>query len=157
MHLLTLLLTTLPLLTPVLASGTASVKNNCDSTLYIWSVSSSVSGPNPIAPNTTYSEALHTDPQTGGIALKITTESNGLVTGSPHVNFAYTMNNNTNPQSVYYDLSTVFGNPFPADDMIVREGGGCPPIYWNSSQTSPSSGTEACFRDYVTIELSICE
>ena len=53
-------------------------------------------------------EDLRRDEKTGGIALKITKNPDGLLNGDPQQVFAY----NLDGAQVWYDLSAVFGEPF---------------------------------------------
>jgi hypothetical protein len=65
-------------------------------------------------------EPLHRDAKTGGIALKITRTSDGLFTGAGQQVFAYTLDND----KVWYDLSTVFGEPFAGQRLEVTSNTG---------------------------------
>jgi hypothetical protein len=51
---------------------------------------------------------MHRDDQSGGVAIKITKTADGLYSGAPQQVFAY----NLEGDQVWYDLSTVFGEPF---------------------------------------------
>jgi hypothetical protein len=53
-------------------------------------------------------EELHRDDRSGGVAIKITKTVDGLYSGAPQQVFAY----NLEGSEVWYDLSTVFGEPF---------------------------------------------
>jgi hypothetical protein len=53
-------------------------------------------------------EPLHGDEKTGGIAIKITKGVDGLLNGEAQQVFAY----NLDGAQVWYDLSSVFGDPF---------------------------------------------
>ena len=76
-------------------------------------------------PGGNYSEAFHKDPTSGGIAIKITTSSNGLYTGAPQQIFAYSLDGN----ALWYDLSTVYGDPFSGSHLTVTQDGS-PSIDW---------------------------
>lgn len=65
-------------------------------------------------------EPIRQDPKAGGIAIKITRTPEGLYNGSPQQIFAYTLDNNT----VWYDLSTVFGEPFKGHRLEVTSNTG---------------------------------
>ncbi|PKX96478.1 putative BYS1 domain protein [Aspergillus novofumigatus IBT 16806] len=65
------------------AVGNAVVTNNCAAPVYLWSVGGSVGPKQTIQPGKSYSEALHHDPASGGVSLKITRTDNGLYDGSP--------------------------------------------------------------------------
>jgi hypothetical protein len=55
-----------------------------------------------------YWEEMHRDDRSGGIAIKITKTADGLYSGAPQQVFAY----NLEGSQVWYDLSSVFGEPF---------------------------------------------
>ncbi|KAF2634219.1 hypothetical protein P280DRAFT_414278 [Massarina eburnea CBS 473.64] len=107
------------LATSVSAVGNAVVLNKCPFTIYAWSVSSSVGNQQTIATGGTFSEAFHHDDQTGGIAIKITKEADGLYTGAPQQIFSYSLDTAT----VWYDLSTAFGEPFSGSHITVTQDG----------------------------------
>jgi hypothetical protein len=95
------------------ALGSAVVANNCTSTIYAWSVGSAVGAKQTIAagtlhtpcyplheqeredsqmlPGKNFTELLHTDAKSGGIAMKITTVNDGLYNGSPQQIFSYSL------------------------------------------------------------------
>jgi hypothetical protein len=119
---LTFLLASIPTIS---ALGNSIILNSSPKTIYAWSVGGHISerqiivpgSPLP-SPSTTHSsnahvgglylEPLHTDPRSGGIALKLTTTPNGLLDGSPQQIFSY----NVDGATLWYDLSSVFGAPF---------------------------------------------
>src|SRR3569833_3256137 len=71
------------------SAGNARISNNCDFAVTAWSVGSGISGPYTLAAHGgSYSEQFRKDPVTGGIALKITKDHNGLYNGSPQTIFA---------------------------------------------------------------------
>ena len=55
-----------------------------------------------------YWESMRRDENSGGIAIKVTKTADGLYSGAPQQVFAYNLDGAT----VWYDLSTVFGDPF---------------------------------------------
>lgn len=65
-------------------------------------------------------EPLHRDAKTGGIAIKITKTADGLYNGSPQQVFSY----NLDGAQVWYDLSTVFGEPFNGQRIEVTSNTG---------------------------------
>ncbi|KAH9878203.1 hypothetical protein J1614_003420 [Plenodomus biglobosus] len=67
------------------------------------------------APGGVYREDLRRDEKSGGIAMKITNSADGLYSGDPQQVFAY----NIDGDKVWYDLSTVFGEPFLGDRLEV--------------------------------------
>jgi hypothetical protein len=68
----------------------------------------------------TFTEPLRRDATTGGIALKITKTDDGLYTGAPTQIFSYSLDG----AKVWYDLSTVFGEPFKGQRVTVESPGG---------------------------------
>ena len=126
----------------VSATGSARVINHCTESVTLWSVGSSVSGPVTLAANTgTYAEPFVRDPVTGGKSLKITKAADGLYTGAPQLNFAYSLDGAT----VWYDLSSVFGDVFPGKKLVVASAETtCPAITWASGTNPGGSQTKAC-------------
>src|SRR5207237_6965229 len=89
-------------ITGVQAVGRAIVTNQCDEPIYLWSVGGSISAQNTITKDTSYSETFRRDPQSGGIALKITNVAGGIF--KPNVSqtiFAYNLDTN----QTWYDMS----------------------------------------------------
>lgn len=109
----------------VAAVGNAVVENKSPSTFYLWSVGGQVGARQTVAPGASWSEALHRDATTGGIAIKITKTADGLYTGAPTQIFSYSLDN----AQVWYDLSTVFGEPFNGQRLTVTSKNG-PTIDW---------------------------
>ncbi|KAL2818483.1 hypothetical protein BDW59DRAFT_151965 [Aspergillus cavernicola] len=87
--------------------GHAVVSNRCYIPIYLWSVGEKISPQNVVQPGQKYKEIFRRDPKTGGVALKITTDKDGLYTSAPQTVFAY----NLVEELVWYDLSDVFGDP----------------------------------------------
>lgn len=73
------------------AIGKAVVKNNSGATIYVWSVGSEVSEKTAVEAGKSWSEKLHSDEKTGGIAIKITAEDDGIFTGAAQQIFAYNL------------------------------------------------------------------
>ncbi|KAJ5151047.1 uncharacterized protein N7482_010299 [Penicillium canariense] len=138
MHFTTAVVATIAALAPLASAvGNAKVVNKCNFPVYLWSVGGSVSAQNTINSGATYSEVLHHDPASGGIALKLTTVENGLYNGSPQTNFAYTLDG----QQVWYDLSDVFGDPFSNHAIGVKAAASCPSICWPHG-INPGGGSQ---------------
>lgn len=142
MHLLTLTTVALTTLaTTATAVGNAVVTNNCADPIYLWSVGSSVSPKHTIAPGSNYTEPFHHDDQSGGIALKITRTDNGLYDGSAQLTYSYSLDG----ESVWYDLSSVFGDAFEGDAIVVKpEDEGCGSICWAEGSTPGGSQVKTC-------------
>ena len=79
------------------------------------------------------------DEKTGGIAIKVTKSADGLYTGAPQQVFAY----NVEGPMVWYDLSTVFGDPFAGYHLeVTGDNGGS--ISWpNGTHPGGSQVTSA--------------
>ncbi|KAK5656897.1 hypothetical protein OQA88_4448 [Cercophora sp. LCS_1] len=124
------------------AVGSARVVNHCGQAVTLWSVGQSISGPFTLAANGgSYSEGFVRDPVTGGKALKVTKSPNGLYTGAPQLNYAYSLDGD----KVWYDLSTVFGDVFPGSKVVVASAeGSCPAIVWNNGTPPPGSQVKVC-------------
>jgi hypothetical protein len=152
MHFSTLIVSIAALAPLASAVGNAVVTNHCNFPVYLWSVGGSVGPQQTIAAGASYSEPLHHDPASGGIALKITTVANGLYNGSPQTNFAYTLD----PGTVWYDLSDVFGDPFSGKTMVVRPSDTqCSKICWPQGVNPGGSQTKNC-NSASSITLNLC-
>ena len=90
-----------------------------------------------------YWEEMHHDEKSGGIAIKMTKEADGLNSGAPQQVWAYNLDGGT----VWYDLSTVFGAPFAGSRLdVTGDNGGS--IMWpngihpggNQLTKAPSEG-----------------
>lgn len=150
----TLLLSLLPLMQLTTATtGNATVLNKCSFPLYLWSVGGSVGPSTLIQPNDQYTEPLHYDPASGGVALKITTSAGGLFNGSPQTNFAYTLDG----QGVWYDLSDVFGDAFAGEALaVVASKEDCPGICWPEGvDPNGASETKVC-QASADVTLTVC-
>lgn len=90
-----------------------------------------------------FSEPLHRDPTSGGIAIKITKVNNGLYTGAPQQIFSYSLDGSL----VWYDLSTVFGEPFNGQHITVTSSG-CPTIDWPNGSNPGGSQVKVCSSDH---------
>lgn len=152
MHFSTAVIASVALAPLASAVGNAIVTNHCNHPVYLWSVGGSIGPKKTIAAGKTYTEQLHHDSASGGIALKITTVDNGLYNGSPQTNFAYTLD----PGSVWYDLSDVFGDPFSGKTIVVRPSQTtCPKICWPQGINPGGSQTKTCTSNS-SINLHLC-
>ncbi|OQE23883.1 hypothetical protein PENSTE_c008G02565 [Penicillium steckii] len=157
MHFTTISLASLMAMTPLVnALGSAIVHNKCDFPAYLWSVGSSASDAHLLVANDGgYSELYRTDDTSGGIALKITLEEDGLTTGKPQTVFSYALGNEG---KIFYDLSDVFGDPFSGHALsVVPEDESCKSINWGGGiSTSYVSNTESCSQD-ASVTLTLCD
>lgn len=119
--------------------GRAVIDNHCQTPVYLWSVGTAISAPVTILPGTRYGETFRPDPKAGGIAIKISTEQNGLYDSAPLTVFAY----NLNGDNVWYDLSDVFGDPFKGHSVVLSPAE--PPIDWENG--IPPAGSQVRVRD----------
>jgi hypothetical protein len=98
-----------------LAQGKAIITNRCPQPVYVWSIPSAGSAHTnnlPIPPGGRYEEAWrHGTSEQPGIALKISTEVDGIYKGMDEINFAYSIER-SNKSEVWVDLSPVRGKPF---------------------------------------------
>ena len=134
------------------ALGTARVTNNCDFNVTLWSVGSSVNGPLTYSTGESYQEEFFRDPITGGMAIKITRDEDGLYNGSPQLIFSYTLD----PGQVWYDLSTVFGEAFEGHKLVVASAKeDCPQIVWEDGTLPAGSQVKDCTSDE-DVTLTLC-
>jgi hypothetical protein len=124
------------------ALGMARVVNKCPDTVHVWSVGSSVSGPYALGTNGGfYAEEFRKDPVTGGKALKVTKNADGLYTGAPQTIFAY----NLDGDNIWYDLSDVFGDAFVGKKLVVAsQESTCPSIIWPNGVPPAGSQVKTC-------------
>lgn len=143
-----------PTATPTPASinpliGRAIIVNYCKIPIYIWSVGTVTSDPTTVLPGNGYHETFRHDHKVGGIAIKISTEENGLYNSAPLTIFAY----NINGQNVWYDLSDVFGDPFKGYPVVLSPAE--PPIHW--ADGIPPAGSQVRVRDLSEdLVLTLC-
>jgi hypothetical protein len=119
---------------PVNCVGTAFIENWCDVEVYVWSVADVTNNTmNPLAPTVgDYNETYRTNPNGGGISLKIATAP----VDSYITQFEYTYHAD-NP-SIYYDVSNVNGYPFEAWGLALS------PSEPNCSSISCDPGVPLC-------------
>ncbi|KAL1956496.1 hypothetical protein VTO42DRAFT_7059 [Malbranchea cinnamomea] len=134
--------------------GKAIVKNQCEFPVHLWSVGSEI-GPRQTLDDRTgsYEEDIHRDPVSAGIALKITLDENGLFNGSPQLIDAYTLDGNR----VFYDLSSVFGNPFAGHRIVLdATEPGCRDTVWEQGiRTAGALSTTDCVAS-TDLVLTLC-
>jgi len=135
------------------SAGNARISNNCDFAVTAWSVGSGISGPYTLAAHGgSYSEQFRKDPVTGGIALKITKDPNGLYNGSPQTIFAY----NLDGGNVWYDLSDTFGDAFAGHKLVEKSANpSCPSIVWANGTPPAGSQVKVCGADK-DVTLTLC-
>ncbi|EUC41604.1 hypothetical protein COCMIDRAFT_105724 [Bipolaris oryzae ATCC 44560] len=151
---LTLLATLSSLFLPhVHAVGRAIVSNECPEAIYLWSVGGSIGPQQKIQPSTSYSETFRRDPQSGGIALKISPIENGIF--QPNVSqtiFAY----NLDGQKIWYDMSDIFGDGFAGRTMSLKPSDTtCQSIVWGYGKQPAGSSVKVC-QSGSDLTLSFC-
>lgn len=144
----------LALLAPLASAvGKARVVNECQFEVTLWSVDSKISGPHTLdADGGSYSETFHRDATTGGIAIKITQDPDGLFTGAPQLNFAYSLDGSR----IFYDLSSVFGDAFAGHKLIEESADeDCPIIEWEDGTPPAGSQVKDCTAQQ-DVTLTLC-
>lgn len=137
--------------------GHAIVHNNCKFPVYLWSVASTVLPEQTLLPNDEYSEVFRENTDTGGIAIKISTDRDGLYTSAPQMIFAYnlsaTKERGPRQDKLWYDLSDVFGDPFEGYPVNLTPSE--PLIFWKDGV--PPAGSQVRAVDASTdLVLSLC-
>jgi hypothetical protein len=137
----------------VAAVGSANVVNYCGFDVTLWSVGGSISPASTLAANGgTYSEQFRVDPQSGGIAIKLTLAPDGLFTSAPQTIFAYSLDG----AQVWYDLSDVFGDAFAGQSLVEFSGDtSCPAIVWDNGVPPGGSQVKVCTSDQ-DVSLILC-
>jgi hypothetical protein len=152
LHLLTTLAlaATLPLASAI---GSARVSNKCNFAVTLWSVGQSTAGGFTLAANGgAYAETLTLDPVTGGRALKISTDPNGLYDGAAETIFAYSLQGT----QVWYDLSDVFGDAFSGHHITEQSAQpGAGTIDWPNGTPPAGSQVKVASSDY-DVTLTLC-
>jgi hypothetical protein len=135
------------------AIGRAIVTNQCDAPIYLWSIGGSISEQYTITKDTSYSEVFHTDPVSGGIALKISPIEGGIF--KPNVSqtiFAYNLDTN----QVWYDMSDIFGDGFSGRTMkVTPTDSTCESITWGTGKPPAGSQVKTCQAE-TDLELTFC-
>ncbi|EER23737.1 hypothetical protein D8B26_001874 [Coccidioides posadasii str. Silveira] len=153
MHLKTLLLAAFAATTALAGSaGNAIVENHCPFTVFLWSVGGSIGPKHVLKQGGVYSEKIHRDPQSGGIAIKITRVDDGIFNNSPQTNFAYSLTDTR----VFYDLSDVFGDPFSGSKVLLDPSDpNCADICWPNGIPPSGSQVRDCNAG-TDLKLTLC-
>ncbi|KAK8149681.1 hypothetical protein G3M48_006109 [Beauveria asiatica] len=134
------------------ATGLAKVTNQCGFEVTLWSVGKDISVGHTLAKGESYAEPFAVDPKTGGRTLKITRDRDGLFTGKPQTNFAYSLT----PPNVWYDLSDVFGDPFEGHKLrLASDDDTCPAVQWDKGVPLGGNHTHVCRAD-ASVVLTLC-
>lgn len=98
-----------------LSQAKAFITNQCPQSVYVWSVPTNGTANVELSPNGRYEEPWrYGSKEHPGIALKISTEPNGIYTGKDEINFAYSIDPH-NPKHIWVDLSPVRGSTFKSN------------------------------------------
>ncbi|KAM0265372.1 hypothetical protein ACHAQJ_000213 [Trichoderma viride] len=134
------------------ALGKARVVNKCPFSITLWSVGSAVSQPTTLSQGGSYGETFSRDPVTGGRAIKVTIQPDGLYTGQPQTILATNLEDNT----IWYDLSDVFGDAFNGKKVVVSSANtACPQIVWSGGVPPAGSQVKNCGADK-DVTLTLC-
>jgi Blastomyces yeast-phase-specific protein len=142
-----------PFITQAQTVGNAVVLNHCPSDIYAWSVGSSIGPSQTIVSGQNYSETYHRDPVSGGTTIKLTRQPEGLTNGSPQMQFAYSLTND----SIWYDLSDVFGDPFNGDSVDLQPSdNSCLPITWPAGVPPSGPDKVGVCGSTANVVLTVC-
>ncbi|UNI18466.1 hypothetical protein JDV02_004734 [Purpureocillium takamizusanense] len=134
------------------AVGYARVKNNCPFDVTAWSVGTDISPAHTLRHGESYGEPFTRDPKTGGRAIKVTIQPDGLWTGKPQTIYAYNLDGNT----IWYDLSDVFGDAFTGHKIkLASSNKDCPAIVWEDGVPPAGSQVKNCGADW-DVTLTLC-
>ncbi|KAJ6438152.1 bys1 family protein [Purpureocillium lavendulum] len=134
------------------AVGNARVTNKCPFSVTAWSVGSTISDPHTLSTGSTYSEVFTRDPKTGGRAIKVTLDPDGLYTGKPQTIYAYNLDGST----IWYDLSDVFGDAFAGHKVkLASANKDCPSIVWSNGTPPAGSQVKNCGAAW-DVTLTLC-
>ncbi|KAL2152136.1 hypothetical protein VTH82DRAFT_5320 [Thermothelomyces myriococcoides] len=135
------------------AVGNARVVNKCNFDVHLWAVGGGIDGPHKLAKNGgKYSEPFQKDPVSGGRALKITIDEDGLYNGDPQTIYAYNLDGPT----IWYDLSDVFGDPFAGHKLrVASHEPSCAVIEWPNGVPPEGSQVKNCNSDK-SVTLTLC-
>ncbi|KAJ5920776.1 hypothetical protein N7466_009102 [Penicillium verhagenii] len=125
------------------SSGTVLITNNLDMDVYAWSVSNDVGPMQTLSANGgTYTEAWRTNPNGGGISIKLSTQPDQ----SDVLQFEYTEAGDT----IYWDLSCI---NMEANSEFTQYGFSVLPTDSGNSDSCPSAvckaGDSACADAYL--------
>lgn len=136
------------------AIGNAVILNNCTgTTIYVWSVSSSIDNAQTVDSGESYSEQFRHDDKTG-ITLRITAVSDGIYNNAPETDYAYTLDDNN--ETVWYDISDVNGDPFANYSVaLVPANGACERFVWAGGIPPEGIHTASCNADG-DVQLTLC-
>lgn len=116
-------------LLPSALAGCATVQNNCEVDIFVWSIANSadVTMETLSAGNSSYSENYRINPDGGGISIKVAKQASQ----SEITQFEYTLSGDT----IFYDMSNINGYPFKSEGLsLVPSMGKCPTVTCDAGQ-----------------------
>lgn len=139
--------------TSVVALGRAIITNQCDEPVYLWSVGSTVSNQTALPKDSSYAEIFHSDPESGGISIKVTSTPDGIFqNGTSQLVFAYSIDSST----VWYNMTSVFGDGFAGRTLRVQPSDEkCEPISWYDGRAPKDDQIKSCEKG-TNLELTFC-
>ncbi|KAL1600446.1 hypothetical protein SLS60_006832 [Paraconiothyrium brasiliense] len=108
-----------------LGHSKAIVTNNCRKDVYIWSVpeKTDLASNLSISPGKRYEEPWRSGTAVSpGVAIKISTERDGIYTGKSEINFQYDVDS-SDPNKIWINLANVRGNEFDTATLNTCRGG----------------------------------
>lgn len=134
--------------------GLASIVNNCNETVHVWSVGQNIAGPFNLNRGGVYAEQFMRDPVSGGKALKLTLIPNGIFNGAAQTIFAYNLDGTG---KIWYDLSDVFGDAFTGRKLVVTSAEpNCPTITFPNGVPPGGSQVKVCPDASKDVTLTLC-
>jgi hypothetical protein len=142
----------LPLLAPLTtAVGTARVINNCNFSVFLWSMGDNADGPYQLDNTGTYSEPYGVKSDGSGKALALSLTNDGIFTSQPTLTFAYALTNG----QVWYNLSEDYGQPFDQTLVQVPSDTSCTSNVWDGGVAPSGSQVQVCEQD-TDVTLTLC-
>lgn len=135
------------------AVGKARIVNECAMPFTIWSVGNDIAGPWKVdGRGGVFEEEFRRDPISGGIALKLTGQPDGLYTGKPEIIFAYTLDGD----NVWFDLSDLYGDLLNGAELVAASSRTeCQEIRWEQGVPPAGSQVKQCRSD-ADVTLTLC-
>ncbi|PGH21585.1 hypothetical protein AJ80_03145 [Polytolypa hystricis UAMH7299] len=133
-------------LIPSALAGTASIKNQCKDTAYLWSIAGSA-GEDMITLKSgeTYSEEYRKNGNGGGLSIKIALDKHQNDVSQ----FEYTLSDSED--KVYYDLSNIDGYPFKEGGIsITPSDPDCPTVTCPAGEGTCKEAYNQPYDDHAT-------
>ena len=127
--------------TAAAAAGQATILNNCDFDVWLWSVGDNkMTDRGAFKPGKTWTEDL----EEGTHEIKIAKGENGIADGSPQGGLVYAVSEDTVSYELYHVLGEDFGSMRVADDTNCRR-----------EEVPEGSGIEICSSES-NVTLNVC-